>query len=128
MDFAAARQRVTHVVDPFLQTKLGKFTKQLVKEMSTDDVSGMSAEMAYRLLLALFPFFIFLAAMAGLVARVFAIDDPTQQIVDQVGTALPADARSVLEGQLRAVLEGHNVTLISFGAIGAAWGATAAMS
>lgn len=128
MNFASAKQRVTHLADPFYETKTGKFIKRLLLEAATDDVSGLSAEMAYRMLLALFPFFIFMAAMAGFVTQLAGVDDPTQKIMDQIGTALPEDARSVLQGQLRAILESHNVGLISFGAIGAAWGATSAMS
>jgi membrane protein len=102
--------------------------KRLFKETSTDDLTGLSAEMAYRLLLAMFPFFIFLAALGGFVAGSVGLDNPTQKIMDEIGTALPSDARSVLRGQLEAVLESKDAGLLSFGILGAIWGASAAMN
>jgi membrane protein len=102
--------------------------RRLWKEASIDDVSGLAAEMAYRVLLAMFPFFIFLAALGGFIAEPLGYDNPTQRIMNEIGTSLPADARGVLEGQLRRVLEGKHAGLLTFGIIGAIWSASTAMS
>jgi membrane protein len=128
MNFASARKRLTGFAEPFLETKTGRIAKQLWKESNEDDISGLSAEMAYRLLLALFPFFIFLGAVGGFAADIAGAQNPTNDIMDWIGDALPTDARSVLQGQLHAILDSYDLRLLSFGAIGAAWGATAAMS
>lgn len=103
------------------------FTKKLIKEFSADDIGGLAAELSYRYFLALFPFFIFLAALGGFIASAASIDDPTQKLMNQIGESLPADARSVLETQVRSVLEGHNGGLLSIGIIGAIWAASGAM-
>src|SRR3954452_15225943 len=44
------------------------FGKKVWQEFSSDDVSGMAAELSYRYFLALFPFLIFLAALGGFAA------------------------------------------------------------
>jgi len=108
--------------------KVAETVRTLWKEASTDDISGLSAEMAYRVLLATFPFFIFLAALGGFIAEPLGYDNPTQRIMDQIDTSLPADARGVLEGQLHRVLDSRHAGLLTFGIIGAIWGASAAMS
>ncbi|HET9476092.1 MAG TPA: YihY/virulence factor BrkB family protein, partial [Dehalococcoidia bacterium] len=102
--------------------------KQLVKEIGEDDVSGLAAEMAYRLLLAMFPFFIFLAAVGAFVASALNIDNPTERIMDSLGDALPQDAASVLEDQLQQVLGERNLSLLSLGILAAIWTASGAMN
>jgi len=101
--------------------------RRLVKEAMSDDVAGMSAEMAYRLLLAIFPFFIFLAALGGFIAEPLGIDNPTEEIMDLTGDTLPGDARSVMRGQLEGLLESRSAGLMTIGILGAIWGASAAM-
>ena len=102
--------------------------KQLLKKVGDDDLTGLAAELSYRLLLALFPFFIFLAALGGFVAAAANIDNPTERIMDNLQDNLPVDAASVLEGQLEEVLENQNPGLLSVGILGAIWGSSAAMN
>lgn len=98
--------------------------KRLVRKVGRDDISGAAAELAYRFFLALFPFFIFLTALGGFIASNLNVQDPTQEIMQVLGKNLPADARSVLEGELRAVIENHDAGLLSIGIIGALWAAS----
>ncbi len=100
----------------------------LWSEVSADQVTDMAAGLAYRFLLALFPFFIFLAAIAGVGARALGIDDPTGRLVAQLAEALPADARSVLTGQLSQILEGSHPGLLSIGLIGALYSASSGIA
>jgi membrane protein len=102
--------------------------KRLVREVGNDDLTGLSAELAYRLMLSMFPFFIFLAALGGFVARWLGVENPTQEIMDEVGNQLPDDASGVLESQLREVLDERSIGLLSIGALGAIWGASSAMN
>ena len=48
--------------------------KRLLAEVQRDDVAGMSAELAYRFLFAVFPFGIFVAALTAFVAQWAGID------------------------------------------------------
>jgi membrane protein len=114
---------MAHLADGVISTG-----KRLFKEISADDVSGLAAEMAYRLLLAIFPFLIFLAAMGGFVASALNIDNPTEKIMDSLGDALPSDAASVLRDQLRQVLAERNAGLLSLGIAAAIWAASGAMN
>lgn len=103
------------------------FGKKAVKEFGADDVGGLAAELSYRYFLALFPFFIFVAALGGFIANAISVEDPTSRLMSLLGDALPADARSVLEGQVRSVVDSQSVGLLSFGIIGALWAASGAM-
>lgn len=107
---------------------LFEFGKRALREFKADDISGLAAELSYRYFLALFPFFIFLAALGGFIASLFGISDPTGRLMNAFGDALPADARSVLQGQVRSVVGSKSVGLLSFGIIGAFWAASGAMS
>ena len=55
--------------------------KRLLAEVQRDDVAGMSAELAYRFLFAVFPFGIFVAALTAFAAQWVGITDPTQKII-----------------------------------------------
>ncbi|HEX5368582.1 MAG TPA: YihY/virulence factor BrkB family protein [Dehalococcoidia bacterium] len=101
-----------------------KLVLQIYHEVSEDDLSGGAAELAYRFTLALFPFFIFLAALGGFVASAFHIQNPTDQIMNQLGDSLPKDTASVLRTQLGSVIESHNAGLLSIGIVGALWSAS----
>lgn len=102
------------------------FGKRVFKEFSADDISGLAAELSYRFFLALFPFFIFLAALGGFIAAAVSSGDPTQRLMDQIGSALPADARSILQEQVRGVLDSRSGGLLSVGIIGAIWASSGA--
>ena len=102
------------------------FGKRVAKEFAGDDLSGLAAELSYRFFLALFPFFIFLAALGGFLAAAFSSGDPTERLMDQIGSALPADARSILQDQVSGVLESRSGGLLSIGIIGAIWASSGA--
>ena len=103
------------------------FAKQLKEEYSKDDVPIWASAMAYRLFLALFPFFIFLAAMAGFIAGAIGIQNPTQQMIDALIQTLPANAAQLIGEQLGQVVSTQNPGLLSIGIIGAIWAASSAV-
>jgi membrane protein len=92
--------------------------KRLVKQIGENDLSGLSAEMAYRFFLSIFPFFIFLAALGGFIASAINIDNPTDEVMALIGDALPEETSTVLRGELQNVIGGQNPGLLSFGIIG----------
>ena len=98
--------------------------KRLLKEVGEDDVSGAAAELAYRFFLAVFPFFIFLAAMGGFVADILGVTNPTQEIMAELQASLPADAATLLRGELETIIESRDAGLVSLGILGAVWAAS----
>ena len=100
--------------------------KQVVTETLADDVPGLAAELAYRFFLALFPFFIFLAALGGVVAGLLGIRNPTDRVMQTMEAHLPTDAAGVIRTQLEGVVHSQNPGLLSFGLIGALWAASSA--
>ena len=104
------------------------FGKRLVKATGEDDLSGTAGELAYRFFLALFPFFIFLAAMGGFVADILDVNNPTDEVMELFGDSLPADAESVLRGELESVIESGNATIVSLGIVVAIWSASSGVS
>ncbi len=85
---------------------------------------GVSAELAFRFLFALFPFLIFLAALSSYAAQWLGIQNPTQDILNEVGETLPNDAAGILESQLRGIFQNQNPGLLSVTAILALWSAS----
>jgi membrane protein len=105
---------------------VGDFGKRLKDKVGEDDIGGAAAEMAYRFFLALFPFFLFLAALGGFVASALNIDNPTDEVMDLIGDSLPEDSASVLRTQLEGVIDQQNAGLLSIGIVGAIWASSAA--
>jgi membrane protein len=108
----------------FDRASLIDFGKRLKDGVAKDDVSGAAAEMAYRFFLALFPFFIFLAALGGYVASLSGLQDPTGEIMDTIGDSLPEDSAAVLRAQVEGVIQQRNPGLMSVGILGAIWAAS----
>jgi membrane protein len=98
--------------------------KRLFKEVGEDDLSGGATELAFKLFLALFPFFIFLAALGGFIASAFGVDNPTDRIMNTLGSSLPPDASSMLTREVDGVVSNRNPALLSVGIIGAIWAAS----
>src|SRR5436190_2028714 len=108
----------------FDKRRLIQLGKRLYKEVGQDDLSGGATELAFKLFLALFPFFIFLAALGGFIASAFGVDNPTDRIMDALGRSLPSDASSMLRREVDGVMTNRNPALLSVGIIGAIWAAS----
>src|SRR5215210_2509759 len=102
--------------------------KRFIGEFQRDDVAGLAAELAYRFLFAVFPFGIFVAALAAFVANGIGIADPTAQIMGSLGDNLPPDIAAGIRPQLETVLGESRPGLLTFGAIAARWAATGGMN
>lgn len=130
----AARPRCHHTAEGKGVMRVGarnislvETTKQVGSQISRDNVSILASALAYRFFLALFPFFIFLTALGGLVARVSGIQNPADQILGYLGN-LPPGLAGVVRDQLRAVLEAQQPALLSVGILGAIWASSAGMN
>src|SRR3954465_15404222 len=100
-----------------------EFPKRVVEATMEDEVPGLAAGLAYRFLFAIFPFAIFLAALAGFAAQLAGLDDPSGQIVGALSDNLPPDIAQQMRPQLDAVLGNTRPGLLSLGAVLALWAA-----
>lgn len=101
-----------------------KFWLSVVKQVGADDLSGRAAEMAYKFFLALFPFMIFLAATGAFVAKMVGVANPADELMEQIGPSLPADAASLLRTQIENITENPSTGLLSVGILGTIWAAS----
>jgi membrane protein len=99
----------------------------LVREIRDDDVLGLSGELAYRWLLAIFPLVIMIAAMAGFVAGSLGVDDPTDDLIDAAGSALPPEAAATIRPQLERILDNQDGALFSLGLLLTVYAASSGM-
>ncbi|HEY3334394.1 MAG TPA: YhjD/YihY/BrkB family envelope integrity protein [Candidatus Limnocylindrales bacterium] len=102
--------------------------KQVVQQVIEDEVPDLAAGLAYRFLFAVFPFGIFLAALAAFVAQWTGLGDPTDEILAAIGDNLPRDVAAQIAPQLEAVLGQARPALLSIGALTALWAATGGVS
>jgi membrane protein len=89
-----------------------------------DDVSGLSAEIAYRFLFAVFPFGLFVAALGSFVAVYFRIDNPADEAVRALGDNLPPSIADAIRPELQHLLSSARPDLVSIGALAALWAGT----
>jgi membrane protein len=106
---------------PDLRRRLRDRFLQGVKE---HDVSGLSAEIAYRFLFAVFPFGLFVAALGSFVAVYFHIDNPADEVVGALGDNLPPSIAEAIRPELQHLLSSARPDLVSIGALAALWAAT----
>lgn len=99
------------------------FPRRLVGQVIDDEVPELAAALAYRFLFAVFPFAIFLAALAAFIAGWLGLGDPTGAIVSGLGDNLPPDIAKQLTPQLEQILGQTRPALLSIGAVTALWAA-----
>jgi membrane protein len=92
---------------------------QLYCRYQDDEVGALGAQMTYYLILAFFPFLIFLMTIMSY-TRV-----TTSAILSNFSTIVAKDTYTVIESFINNVLESKNSTLLSFGMLGTIWAASA---
>lgn len=120
------------ILEKLPDVRLGKvdvsgITKETIKEIGDDDVSGLAAEMAYHSILAIFPFLLFLAGLTAVLNRFFAVGDVTTRIVDKASDVLPQDATSLLRSFTDQVVNSRGGGAVVFGLAGSIWAASSAI-
>ena len=91
------------------------FFKSLFNNIKNDKVPDLGAQTTYYLLLALFPFFIFLLSVLQYTPLEY------EAIIITLEDLLPAEAHEVIFGIIEEVFTGSSGTLLSFGVIAALW-------
>lgn len=94
------------------------FGKQLFQRFNDDDVTGLSAQLAYFFLLSLFPLLIFMVTLLGYVRLDF------QDVMNFLATYIPNDLISLIENNMEQVVNQRNGGLLSIGIIGTLWSAS----
>ena len=109
--------------------KLGGLTvatlsKRVWREIQSDEILGRAAQLAYYLVLALFPALLFLTAVLG----ILPLDEIMPELFEYLGEIMPADALSILQRYLRQVVEGSGTGILSLGVLGALWASSSGIT
>ncbi|MET3319431.1 UNVERIFIED_ORG: membrane protein [Peribacillus simplex] len=99
-----------------------KFSKQLIKEIKEDRVTGLAAEQAYYYLLALFPLLILLLSILPY------LNIDIQTTMDTIKTFMPTETVEVIEENIINILSERNGGLLTFGFLGTIWSASNGMN
>jgi membrane protein len=97
-----------------------QFFKDLKNEYTRDKVSDVAGALTFFGVLALFPFLLFLVALAGVLI------DPKQAeaLVTELSRVAPKDVTSILGDRLHSLAASNNVGLLTVGGLGAIWAAS----
>ena len=93
--------------------------KQAVKDFLDDDMNTHAAALTYRILLAIFPFLIFILTLLG----AFNMEEFFNSLLDEARGTLSPELYTQFENILNQVESGANGGLLSFGLVLAVWSA-----
>lgn len=97
----------------------GKGGINLIREVSKkareDNISAIAGQLSYQLILAFFPFLLFLLTVSGYFPKI------SEKLLPSLKDILPDSAFAIVEGILTKAVSRTNGTLLSFGMIAALW-------
>jgi membrane protein len=96
---------------------------RVVKEVQEDNCLGSAAQLAYYLLFAVFPFFLFLTALLGFLP----IPNLLERIIASLAMVLPGEAVTLLQDNIRQLVTEQKGGLLSFGILAALWSSSSAV-
>lgn len=102
--------------------KWGRLIKQLYIRFQDDNVSALSAQLAFFLLLALFPFVLFLLNLISFTSITSA------DFVENIAGFLPAEVETLFRDIVRELLGAKSTGLLSIGALVTLWSASRGIS
>ena len=88
-------------------------------------ISSLAAEIAYYLLLAIFPFIIFVISLIGFIGRTSFLGPES---LTQLQELFPAPVYSLLHAFLETIVASKSLTLLSFSMLGIIWSASSGFS
>ena len=96
------------------------FFNELKNEYLNDNIGNVAGAVTFSALLALFPFLLFLVALASLII------DPAQAqvLIEELGKVAPAAVTEILGERLKDLASGSSVGLLTVGGVGAVWAAS----
>lgn len=105
-------------MDKKAKKKTLRFAENLYCRFQDDEVPAMGAQLTYYLILAIFPFMIFLVALIGFTPFT------TWDMLDALHKVLPQSNSQVLVDWIQNVQNNRSGALLSFGIIGSLWSAS----
>jgi membrane protein len=103
---------------------LKEFAVGMKDEISSDHVTDMAGTVTYHGFLALFPFLLFLVALASVIIT----PQQAEQIVHQLSHVAPGPVTQIVGARIRQLGQQQNVKLLGFSALGAIWAASGAVT
>ena len=103
--------------------RVKELATRVIKEVREDDCLGWAAQLAYYLLFAVFPFFLFLTALLGFLP----IPNLLERIIASLAMVLPGEAVTLLQDNIRQLVTEQKGGLLSFGILAALWSSSSAV-
>ena len=100
--------------------------KATVQEFQRDDALGLAAQLAYYLILALFPFILVLVSLMG----TFGSEELASEVLGYFRQVVPGEAYEIIETFTANIISGRekSPTLLSFGILFTLWSASGAFA
>ncbi|WP_010529667.1 YihY/virulence factor BrkB family protein [Lentibacillus jeotgali] len=98
--------------------KTVEFGKKLFQRITDDDIFGLGAQLAYFLLLSLFPFLLFLMTLLGYLP----ID--SQNVTEFIQRYAPGEISQLINDNVSELVNNQSGSLLSIGIIGTLWAAS----
>lgn len=92
-----------------------KYLKQLIFRYKDDEISGMSAQITYYLILAFFPFLIFVFNLLSFTNL------PSEILITSFHKFIPDDIRDLVMSIMAQTLQNKSEALLSLGVVGSLW-------
>jgi len=96
----------------------------IAQESTRDMITDWAGAVTYSGVMALFPFLLFLVALASLVIT----PDQAEQIVQQLGQVAPQNVTQILGDRIRAIASDSKTGLLTIGAVVALWSASSGVA
>jgi len=100
-----------------------EFAVGLKDEVAKDNVTDIAGAVTYYGFTALFPFLLFLVALASVVIS----PRDAEQLVQQLSQVAPGAVTQIVGDRIRQLGQQQDVSLLGFGALGAVWAASGAV-
>ena len=97
--------------------------RRTLREINADSCLGLSAQMAFYFLLALFPALLFLVALLSYIP----VENAAAELVSTLAAVAPQEIVGLLREQLDQIARASHVGLLTIGIVGAIWSSSAAM-
>lgn len=97
------------------QNQAFQFIKALTAKLNKDDALPYAYQLSYSLMLAIFPFLIFLLSLVGF------MNLDSERIIEQIQRLMPGEAFNMFEGIITEVTKNQNGALLSVSILTAIW-------
>src|SRR5204863_8119483 len=101
----------------------GTLLKRTIKETLTDNYFGLSAQLAYYFFLSVFPALLVVVALTSFFPRHLL-----ENMLTWLSAFTPSDVLQIIRAQIDLITQSGHTRLMTFGAIGALWSSSSAMS